>query len=124
MKAERPARLVLPPRVAPGSPARRGRGAAGARGKTPAPAADALETGAPGAIAVFEALRAHRLALARDQGVPPYVVASDRTLRELALLQPRTIDALLSVHGIGAAKAERYGRGFLDMIARAVPSRG
>jgi ATP-dependent DNA helicase RecQ len=73
---------------------------------------------------VFEALRAHRLALARDQGVPPYVVASDRTLRELALEQPRTIDALLSVHGIGPAKAERYGRGFLDVIDRAAPRHG
>ena len=46
------------------------------------------------AAAVFAALRAHRLSLARAQGVPPYVVASDRTLREIAVLQPRTIGDL------------------------------
>jgi ATP-dependent DNA helicase RecQ len=76
----------------------------------------------PGASAVFDALRAHRLALARDRSVPPYVIASDRTLRDMSVLQPRTLDALLSVHGIGEAKAERYGRGFLDVIARAQPA--
>jgi ATP-dependent DNA helicase RecQ len=76
-----------------------------------------------GADAVFEALRAHRLALARDRSVPPYVIASDRTLRDLAVFQPRTVDALLSVHGIGPAKAERYGPGFLAVIERALAGR-
>jgi ATP-dependent DNA helicase RecQ len=69
---------------------------------------------------VFTALRAHRLTLSRAQGVPPYVVASDRTLREMAVLQPRTLGELMSVHGIGPAKADRYGRGFLDTVARAL----
>jgi ATP-dependent DNA helicase RecQ len=69
---------------------------------------------------VFEALRAHRLALARAGSVPPYVIASDRTLRDLAAAQPRTLDALLTVYGIGPAKAARYGRGFLEVIERAL----
>jgi ATP-dependent DNA helicase RecQ len=66
---------------------------------------------------VFEALRRHRLRLAREQGVPPYVVASDRTLREIATLRPRTLHELGGVHGIGPAKLERYGRGLLEVVA-------
>ena len=77
----------------------------------------------PAAAAVFEALRAHRLALARAQGVPPYVVASDRTLREMAVLQPRTLGELMGVYGIGQAKADRYGHGFLE-VARALSPSG
>lgn len=112
MKAERPVRLVLPPLVTAPAGSRRPKG----RAAVPlSPAADS-----PAASAVFEALRAHRLALARGQGVPPYVIASDRTLRDMSVLQPRNVDALLSVHGIGQAKAERYGRGFLDVIERAL----
>jgi ATP-dependent DNA helicase RecQ len=57
------------------------------------------------------------MSLARAQGVPPYVVASDRTLREIALLQPRSLGELMAVHGIGAAKADRYGKGWLDVVA-------
>jgi ATP-dependent DNA helicase RecQ len=46
------------------------------------------------------------------------VIASDRTLREMATQQPRTRSDLMDVYGIGVAKADRYGRGFLDVIAR------
>jgi ATP-dependent DNA helicase RecQ len=73
-----------------------------------------------GAAAVFAALRDHRLAVSRAQGVPPFVVASDRTLREIAAVQPRTVEELMQVYGIGATKAARYGRGFLEVVARAV----
>jgi ATP-dependent DNA helicase RecQ len=52
--------------------------------------------------------------------VPPYVVASDRTLRELARAQPRSLGELRGIYGIGPAKAERYGGGFLEVIARAL----
>jgi ATP-dependent DNA helicase RecQ len=117
MKAERPARLILPSQAAPDirTPPRE-RGPRRERREVAAAATDAASA------AVFEALRAHRLALSRAQGVPPYVVASDRTLHELAALRPRTIDELMAVHGIGAAKAERYGRGFLEVVARAATS--
>ncbi|MBW1845492.1 MAG: HRDC domain-containing protein, partial [Deltaproteobacteria bacterium] len=50
------------------------------------------------------------------QGVPPYVVASDRSLREIVAERPRTIDELLLVHGIGPAKAKRYGKGLLKVV--------
>jgi ATP-dependent DNA helicase RecQ len=113
MKAERPARLLLPRDLAPSAP----RGARPTRRGGARSSVDAELT--PAAAVVFEALRAHRLALSRREGVPPYVVASDRTLRELASARPRTAGDLLGVYGIGPAKAERYGAGFLDVIARA-----
>jgi ATP-dependent DNA helicase RecQ len=66
----------------------------------------------------MEALRAHRLEVARAQGVPPYVVAHDRTLHDLVLLKPRTRDELLLAHGVGPAKADRYGEGMLAVLRR------
>jgi len=113
MKAERPARLVLPPlaavKPAPGARPRR---------EVPQPDADAL--GAQDAV-LFEALRHQRLLIARAQSLPPFVVAADRTLREIARARPRTLAELKLVHGIGEAKAGRYGQGFLDVVARAGP---
>jgi ATP-dependent DNA helicase RecQ len=118
MKAERPARLLLPARLAAAAAERsaRGRDRSGRRSRREA--ATLLQT--DGEAAVFAALRDHRLSLARVQGVPPFVVASDRTLREIATAQPRTVAELMRVYGIGEAKAARYGRGFLDVVARTV----
>jgi len=70
------------------------------------------------ARSIFEALRAERLRLAREQGVPPYVVFQDATLRAMALARPRTMDDLLGIPGIGQAKLERYGDAFLAVLAR------
>src|SRR5688572_19024211 len=70
----------------------------------------------PEDTALFEALRARRLELARAERMPPYVVASDRTLRELAEVRPRSIAQLQEIYGIGATKAARYGEAFLDVI--------
>ena len=50
--------------------------------------------------------------------LPPYVVASDRTLRELAKLRPRTLDELRLAHGIGPHKVQRYGAGLLAVVAQ------
>ena len=66
---------------------------------------------------LFGRLRALRAQLARRQGVPAYAVFSDKTLRELAVVRPRTIDELKSVSGIGDAKARRYGKQFLAELA-------
>jgi ATP-dependent DNA helicase RecQ len=113
MKAERPARLLLP--------AAGGRSVHGGSPERPRPAAAKPLPGAlePAAASLFEALRAHRLALARTDGVPPFVIASDRTLREIAELRPRTLDELTGVFGIGPTKAARYGPGFLEVVGRA-----
>ncbi len=71
----------------------------------------------PAAQALFEALRRHRLAVARAEGMAPFIVASDRTLRDIAMLRPRTLAELQEAHGVGPNKAERYGAGFLRIIA-------
>jgi ATP-dependent DNA helicase RecQ len=114
MKAARPARLLLPPLSSAVAVPRAG----GERRPTRSAGAGDAEVLDAQATALFEALRHHRLRLAREQGVPPYVVASDRTLRELAQMRPASRGELLEVHGIGQAKAERYGDGFLRVIAQ------
>jgi len=65
---------------------------------------------------LFDALRAWRSALAREQGVPAYVILHDRTLHELVTRQPRTTDELLGIPGIGQAKVERYGETLLATL--------
>jgi ATP-dependent DNA helicase RecQ len=65
----------------------------------------------------FDALRAWRAGLAREQGVPAYVILHDKTLRELATRRPASVDDLLHVPGIGQAKAERYGEALLVLLA-------
>jgi ATP-dependent DNA helicase RecQ len=84
-------------------------------------AVDAAELDAAGQT-LFDALRAHRLNLARTDGVAAYVIASDRTLRDIAATRPATIADLLRVHGIGPAKADKYGAAFLEIVASSQPS--
>ena len=66
---------------------------------------------------LFERLREVRSKLASEQGVPPYVVFSDATLRELATSRPETDEEFLQVSGVGQVKLERYGEEFLVAIA-------
>jgi len=65
---------------------------------------------------LFEALRARRREIATEAGVPPYVIFHDSTLREMAEAKPATLHALAQVGGVGAAKLERYGEAFLEVI--------
>ncbi|MEM6293981.1 MAG: RecQ family ATP-dependent DNA helicase [Myxococcota bacterium] len=111
MAGRRPARLVLPRAVESKRPSR----SRGPRAESDAPELD------PDALIVFEALRQYRRERAKDDGVPPYVVASDRTLRDVALLRPRSLDELAMAHGIGPAKLEKYGEGLLGTVAEARP---
>ena len=67
---------------------------------------------------LFELLRTLRKQIADEQGIPPYVVFSDRSLHEMASLLPRNAEALLSVSGVGEVKLDRYGRQFLSLIDR------
>ena len=67
---------------------------------------------------LFEALRAKRLALAREQGVPPYVIFHDTTLLALARQRPRDRAALAEIPGVGRSKLERYGDIFLELVAQ------
>ncbi len=73
---------------------------------------DAGEAGDP----LFEELRACRMELSKALRVPPYVIASDKTLSDMARRKPRTTDAMLDVYGMGTAKVGKYGDAFLTTI--------
>ena len=65
---------------------------------------------------LFESLRALRKSIADDNEVPPYVVFSDATLRELARTRPASRTAMLEIKGIGRQKLEHFGDTFLNAI--------
>jgi ATP-dependent DNA helicase RecQ len=65
---------------------------------------------------LFDALRERRRDIAKEQGVPPYVIFHDSTLREMAALKPRDRQALSEVSGVGARKLDAYGDAFLEVI--------
>jgi ATP-dependent DNA helicase RecQ len=66
----------------------------------------------------FERLRTLRLELARKNSWPPYCVMHDDTLLEIALARPRNMRELLEIKGMGAKRAERYGRELLSELAK------
>jgi DNA topoisomerase-3 len=70
------------------------------------------------ADALFQTLRAWRLAEARRTGLPAFRILTDRTLLAIAADRPDSEDALLGVHGIGPALAKRYGSAVLGIVAR------
>jgi ATP-dependent DNA helicase RecQ len=105
MKGQVPARIVLP--AEPKAPSRARR--TSSRTSEP-PVLDANEQ------KLFEALRACRMELAKKAGMPPYVIAHDRTLADMVKKRPRTRDALLDVHGMGPHRAEQYGDRFLRVL--------
>jgi ATP-dependent DNA helicase RecQ len=92
-------------------PAARRAGASANRGAAPAELnrADAE---------LFEALRALRMSLAKDQGLPPYVIFHDATLLAMTRARPRGREDLAEIPGVGRSKLDRYGDLFLDAIRR------
>jgi len=64
----------------------------------------------------FDRFRELRKEIATTNKVPPYVVFSDKTLKELSNIMPSSKAEMLEVHGIGAVKFERYGKAFLKLI--------
>jgi len=77
---------------------------------------DDLAQATPAQQGAFQALRALRAQLAREQGVPAYVIFHDATLRAIALAEPATLDGLACIPGIGAHKLERYGAAVLEAL--------
>ena len=71
---------------------------------------------------LFEALRVVRRALAEERGVPPYVIFSDASLRDMASAQPLTPVALLEVKGVGEWKCREFAERFLAAIRAHVES--
>ena len=87
--------------------------AAGSTGRPPKATAADLP---PSATGLFDRLRAWRGAVAKEQGVPAYVVFNDATMREIAMKEPATLEELGQVSGIGENKLARYGQSVLDLI--------
>ena len=70
------------------------------------------------AMSVFNALREERLRIAKQQGVPPYVIFHDATLKAMALAMPAHPHDMLNLPGVGQAKLDRYGEAFLAVLAK------
>jgi len=70
---------------------------------------------------LFQALRVWRRDEAQERGVPPYVIFSDKTLRELARVQPTTLTELRGIYGIGDAKLEAFGKALIAKISEHHP---
>jgi ATP-dependent DNA helicase RecQ len=67
---------------------------------------------------LFEVLRTLRRSLAQERGVPPYLVFSDVSLRDMTRRRPRTAAEFLAVKGVGEWKSEEYGARFLAAIGQ------
>jgi ATP-dependent DNA helicase RecQ len=112
MRGDLAPRVRLPPRLAPRSRGRRR-------------PATAFTPGAPDVVdplvavretPLFAALRDHRAALAREAACPAYVVATDRTLAEIAIRKPASLLDLHEIHGMGPSRVAKYGDGLLEVV--------
>lgn len=65
---------------------------------------------------LFEVLRQLRLTIAREEGMPPYIIFSDKTLIDMSIKAPRDRAAMLNVSGVGEAKYEKYGERFIEAV--------
>ncbi|HHJ4064071.1 TPA: DNA helicase RecQ [Enterococcus faecium] len=68
---------------------------------------------------LFEVLRELRTDLASEAGVPPYVVFSDSTLKEMSRIRPSSRLEMLQIKGVGQSKLDKYGEAFLSRIKNA-----
>lgn len=66
---------------------------------------------------LFDILRKLRLTIAREEGMPPYIIFNDKTLIDMSAKAPRDREAMLDVSGVGEAKYQKYGARFLEAIA-------
>jgi len=103
------------PAPAPASSRSRRGGAAGSSSGTGAGRPAAVEL-PPEAEPVFERLRAWRTSVAKELGMPPYVIFHDSTLRLIAAAPPSTLTELAGVNGVGATKLDKYGQAILDVL--------
>ena len=69
--------------------------------------------------ALFQQLRELRTKLARNEGVPPYFIFSDATLRDMCRKKPGSMPEMRQVSGVGVIKAQKYGKQFLKILMAA-----
>ena len=67
-------------------------------------------------VEMYDKLRTLRTQIASEKGIPPYIVFSDKTLKDLSSKVPQNKEEMLEVHGIGEVKFERYGEVFLEVL--------
>jgi ATP-dependent DNA helicase RecQ len=67
---------------------------------------------------LWQALKNKRLELARDQGVPPYVIFHDSSLIEIHAKKPRNLNEFADISGVGESKLQRYGAIFINVISQ------
>ncbi len=67
-------------------------------------------------VEVYDKLKELRTKIASENGIPPYIVFSDKTLKDLSVKQPQNKEEMLEVHGIGEVKFDRYGEAFLELL--------
>lgn len=65
---------------------------------------------------LWESLRSHRKRLSEEQGIPPYMVFSDATLKHMLEIRPSRLEEMAAVSGVGEHKLEKYGEGFLRIL--------
>lgn len=65
---------------------------------------------------LFNRLRALRTQIAREEGIPPYIVFSDKTLEHMSAMRPADKSEMLKISGVGSYKYEKYGERFLAVI--------
>ena len=65
---------------------------------------------------LYKKLKALRLIIAKDQNLPPYVIFHDRTLVEMAVFKPKTLEDMSHINGVGQSKLSRYGQSFLSVM--------
>jgi ATP-dependent DNA helicase RecQ len=78
-----------------------------------------LQFDGPVDAALFQTLREWRRGEADERGVPPYIIFSDRTLREIARAKPSTLSELRDVYGVGDAKLEAFGSAVIAVVTQA-----
>ena len=107
---------------APLAPARTTTGSAKLTTGTALPLAEALGAAADEVALdaaqerIYEQLKTWRTAQARERAIPPYIIAHDRQLREVALRQPGDTETLLKIKGFGLSKVETYGEEILAIV--------
>ena len=73
---------------------------------------------------LFEKLRKYRYERAQKNHVPPYIIFSDKTLREMSVRLPVTEEEMLTVNGVGKVKYEKYGEAFREIVRAYAQSKG
>ena len=66
---------------------------------------------------LFQTLRALRKSIAESEGVPPFVIFSDKALQDMCVKLPKTSEEFLQVSGVGESKKDRYGEMFIEEIS-------